>query len=281
MALVVTGCGSSSPSASSTTVGAARLLGIVPAPAGVVAGTTQGAETWVLAGSGSSKSLSLIDSAGAVTATVRVSVEADSMAESSSELVAVGEAGATSGKVVLYEGRTGNMVATVAVGAPVRALAFSASGRQLFVLGGTTSSTDVSIVDTATDSVTSTVSAPRDAVGLAADPSQPVVYTATADDVELVPMGSGSASALFPVGGPGTALAVSPQGTFLYVLKGPATVRNVAVVNLATESVVTVVPAAADSVAIALSGNGRKLYDFVGTPTIGNVQLESLPSGAY
>jgi serine/threonine-protein kinase len=255
---------------------------IIATPAGLVGGTSESpTRLWVLAGTPSAKALHLINpETGSVEATVQVSNQAESIAESSSNVIALGLAGPSSGAVQLYDGNTGDLITSIPIGAPSKAVAFGSDGT-LYVLNGSASSTSVTIIDTATKHVTGSIGAPLHAVGLAVDSTQNYVYTADGTKVDQLPLTKGQASASFPTTDPGISLALSSNGQFLYVLKGNTIVDNVGVLSTATESMIKVLSAAANSVSIALSRDGRTLYDFVGTPSTGNVQVISLPPGTY
>ena len=68
-------------------------------------------------------------------------------------------------------------------------------------------------------------------------------------------------------------IALSPDGSTLYVLKNADGTSNIADVNLATEAVRKVLPAPSHCVGLLVSTSGGQLYDLVGTPTYGNIQV--------
>ena len=80
----------------------------------------------------------------------------------------------------------------------------------------------------------------------------------------------------FPTGDSGRSLALSPDGSTLYVLKNGLTSANVAVVDLATESVRKVLPAPSNCLQVLVSANGNQLYQVVGSASYGNIQVISL-----
>jgi DNA-binding beta-propeller fold protein YncE len=94
--------------------------------------------------------------------------------------------------------------------------------------------------------------------------------------VSEIAVSTGQVATQFTVGHSGYSLALSPDGTVLYVLKGRGVVRNVAEVNLATEAVTRVLPAAADTREIVLAPSGTSLFDVVGTASYGNIQAYHL-----
>jgi DNA-binding beta-propeller fold protein YncE len=79
--------------------------------------------------------------------------------------------------------------------------------------------------------------------------------------------------ASFPVGNSGHSLALSPDGSTLYVLKNGSAPTNVAVVDLATQSVRKVLPAPSNCLQVLVSPSGNQLYQVVGTAGYGNIQV--------
>lgn len=185
----------------------------------------------------------------------------------------MGLATSHTGAVQLRNGTTGSLLSTVAVPAPVRAVAGGATGSDLYVLTATATAASVTELDTATDHVLGTVPLPLLAVAAVPDPAQSALWVLQPNGVvDQVAMSKGTITTQFSIGNSGRALALSPDGSTLYVLKGRGVVRNVAVVDLATESVSRVLPAPSDTVGLVLSPDGSTIYDLVGTATVGNIQ---------
>lgn len=271
------GCSASHNNRQPTTASAASPR-VVPAPAGVVAGTAgSSGRLWVLAGTSTVKALYEIDqSSGTIDKTVPVGSGANSAAWSPAGLIAVGISGPGTGAVYLYDAGSGSEVASIPVAGPVGALSFG-SPDSLYVLDGSAGAKGLSVIDTASHQVTVAINLPAGSVGVGVDPAQNVAYTLDGSSVDRIPLSKGQASASFADGGDGSSLSVAPDGQYLYVLKGKTGAQNVAVVSIATESVVRVLPAAADSVSVGVSSDGTTLYDFVGSPSFGNVQAITLP----
>ena len=285
--LGLAGIGVSACSSSSATAKArsqrrpVRVVGkVLTAPKGLFAASMPQPDgsVWVLSGTPVVRTLTNIDlSDGKKLAQVGVSNSASAVAESATGVVALGLATRTTGAVELLNGSTGAAQGSVAVGAPVRALAFGADGVTLYVLDANAASTSVTIVNTTTDKVVSSFGVAKDAVSLAPDPSQSAIWTVDRSGVvEETSLSSGKPVADFSLGNPGIAVAASPAGGVIYVLKGTPAGSNIAVVSTVTDSVKKLLPAAAGSVALAVSPVGQVLYDFVGTPAVGNVQEISL-----
>ena len=281
------GCGGGGPSAapavSPTQPHASDVSNIVPLPNGVIsAGAVQpNGMVWVLSGDTAVKTLSQISlSTKKPSQAVGVSADAQAVAQSSTGLLALGLGTATTGAVELLSGSSASITGTVAVGGPVRALAFGADGVTLYVLDSTATSASVSVINTSSDTVVSTIGVPADAVGLAPNPSQTSIWTVEqSGNVQQTLLQSAKPIQQLAVGAPGIAVALSPDGAALFVLKGNQAVSNIDVIGAATDNVQRVIGAAADSVGLVPSISGTTLYDVVGSPSVGNIQAISLAPG--
>jgi DNA-binding beta-propeller fold protein YncE len=151
-----------------------------------------------------------------------------------------------------------------------------ASGTSFYVLTSWPGSASVTIVAARTGAITGTVPVPQDTVSVAVTPQgRPAdIYVLERTGlVEEIATASGHIDQSFRVGTAGRALALSPDGDTLYVLKGTAAVSNVAVVSVATESVRRVLPAPSHCHGLLVSANGGQLYEVVGTASYGNIQV--------
>ena len=281
LALALTACGKGSGAA----INPAPELQpefIVPAPAGALSAAAPAANglMWVLAGNGSVQTLRQIDLR---TRTDQAAAPAPkgavAIAESATGLLGVGLATASTGALELCNGESASPLAAVAVGAPVRSVAAGDNGGEFYVLDGGVASASVTVVDGSGDQIQETVPVARNAVAAVPDPGQDALWVLQPNGVvDEVALAGGKITTQFTIGYSGRALALSPDGNTLYVLKGRGSIRNVAVVDLATEIVRRVLPAPADAVGLVLSPDGSTLYDFVGTPTAGNIQAFSVGS---
>jgi len=253
---------------------------MVPAPAGLESATAPASNgvLWSLAGVGRVRTLQAIDLAThSDEGIVAAPASATAIAETVTGLLGVGLGTATTGALQIRNGTTGALVATVAVGAPVRGVAVGDDGVSFYVLDGSATSTSVSVIDASTDKVEGTVPVPLASAAALPNPSQTALWVLQPNGlVDEVALAGGKLTTQFSIGHSGRALALSPGGSTLYVLKGRGSARNVAVVELATESVERVLPAPAGCVGIVLAPSGATLYDLVGTPTVGNIQAFSL-----
>jgi DNA-binding beta-propeller fold protein YncE len=132
----------------------------------------------------------------------------------------------------------------------------------------------VTVVDARDDQVRDVIPVPGNAVSVVADIQLATLYVLQPDgQVNALGIADGRVMARFPVGTSGLALALSPDGSTLYALKGTQTVANVAVVDVATESVRRVIPAPSHCRELLVSASGRQLYEGVGTTGYGNIQV--------
>jgi len=287
MATTLAACGGGTPAAlplpTSSPHASSDVSTIMPLPSGVIsAGQVQPNGTvWVLSGDPAVKTLSQVDlSTKKSSQSVGVSSDAQAVAQSSTGLLALGIGTSTTGAIQLLNGSSGAVTGTLAVGAPVRAVAFGADGVTLYVLDGTTTSASVTVVNTSTEKVVSTIGVPTDAIDVVPDPTQTSIWTVEqSGNVQQTSLQSAKPIQQFAIGAPGISLAIAPNGGTLYVLKGNQTISNVDVVSTGTDDIERVVGAAAGSVGLVPSINGATLYDLVGSPNVGNIQAISLTLG--
>jgi hypothetical protein len=287
VATTLAACGSVTPSATpdvaSSPQTASQVSTIVPLPRGVIsAGQVQPNGTvWVLSGDPVVKTLSQIDISSKKTSqSTGVSSDAEAVAQSSTGLIALGIGTSNTGAIQFLNGSSAAVTGTVAVGAPVRALAFGADGVTLYVLDGTTTSASVTVINTSTEKVVSTIGVPTDAIDVVPDPTQTSIWTVEqSGNVQQTSLQSTKPIQQFAIGEPGISLAIAPNGGILYVLKGNQEISNIDVVSTGTDDIERVVGAAASSVGLVPSISGATLYDLVGSPNVGNIQAISLASG--
>jgi hypothetical protein len=275
---------SATPSPTTTPHQASDVSTIVPLPSGVIsaAQVQPNGTAWVLSGDSAVKTLTQVDlSTKKSEQSVGVSSSAQAVAQSSTGLLALGLGTASAGAVEILNGTSASVTGTVAVGAPVRALAFGADGVTLYVLDGTTTTASVTVINTSTERVVSTIGVSADANGVAPDPTQTTIWTVEqSGNVQQTSLQSTKPIQQFALGAPGIALAIAPDSGTLYVLKGNQTASNIDIISTATDTVERVIGAAASSVGLVPSISGTTLYDVVGSPTLGNIQAIPLAPGA-
>jgi len=248
---------------------------IIAAPRSLLAAAGPQADgtIWAVAGS-SSVGLYEFDSAsGHELASASVSRGARSVAETSAGTVAVALGGAASGALELMGSTDKKARKTVSLPAPALQVVTASTGSDFYVLTAWPNSASVTIV-TDRGRIVGTVPAPKDAVALAADPRQRLLYVLQGNGiVDEIGLANGGIQSSFAVDGPGESIALSPDGSRLYVLKGTSTVSNIAVVDVATESIARVLPAPSNCVELLVSPSGQQLYEVVGSPDYGNIQV--------
>jgi hypothetical protein len=257
--------------------GAGKPTNVITAPAGLIAGTAPqpSGTLWVLAGGANTKTLHQLSVSASSTANpVPVSNSAVDVVESSSDLLGLGLATATTGALEFRNGSSGALVSSVPIGAPVSAVFPGADGATFYVLNGTAASKSVSVVSSLADKVTNTVAVPSDTVSIAVEPSQQRIFALeSTGTVREVAIAGGTVVGAFATGPSPVTLAISNDGSTLFVLKGTGEVDDVGVIDLATQHQLKALPAPAHTVDLQLSLDSTHLYDFVGTPTYGNVQV--------
>jgi DNA-binding beta-propeller fold protein YncE len=276
-AATLAGCGQAgqhdSPSAAS-----AVLLPehIVNAPKNLLAAAPPqaGGSMWMLAGPPSAGLFQFSVATGHASGSVSVSSSARSVAQSGTGMIGLATGTRRSGALELLRGTTPRPVRTVALPAPARQVV--AGGASFYVLTAWPGAASVTIVAARTGAITGTVPVPADTVSVAVTPQgRPAdIYVLERTGlVDEIATASGHIDDSFRVGTAGRALALSPDGDTLYVLKGTAAVSNVAVVSVATESVRRVLPAPSHCHGLLVSADGGQLYEVVGTASYGNIQV--------
>ena len=230
---------------------------------------------WALAGDAASKGLFDINLAnGSGIGSVSVSKAAKSVTESLSGVIGLALGASPAGALELINGSTGKVTATIPLGAPARDVTVGSGGATFYVLDGTAKSASVTIVNSQNGSVQGTVPMPLNTVSVAPDSLGVSLYALQPDGlVSQVAIAGGQIMTTFATGAGARSIALSPDGSTLYVLRNAGQDDSVAVVNVATESVRRVLPAPADSRQVLVSADGNELYQLVGTSSYGNIQV--------
>jgi hypothetical protein len=275
LAVTVAACGSSSPRAKAVPLKPSRILA---APAGLMAGggpQTDGT-MWLIAGLVNAKTLQQINLVtDKVEQIVPIGLDADSLVESSTEILAIGY---STGSVEFRNGSSGALLSTTTVGAPVKAIAVGSNGTTFFVLNGTSTSTSVTELSANGAAEPPSIGVSLGTIALAVATNGGKLYllqsSGSVIDVPLSVTGAeSSASATFFVGPAPVQMALSGDGSTLFVLKGTGTNMNVSVVDVGTERQTGVLPAPANSVGVLASLDSSDIYVLVGTQTAGNIQV--------
>jgi hypothetical protein len=231
---------------------------------------------WALAGDAASKGLfdiSLANGAGA--GSISVSSAARSVTESLAGVVGLALGTGRTGALEMLNGSTGKVIRTIPLGAPARDVVVASDGTTFYVLDGNAKSASVTVVNSRNGDGQGTVPVPLNTVSIAPDAQGSSFYALQPDGtVSQVAVVGGKIMASFTTGPGGRSLALSPDGTTLYVLKDASkSAANVAAVDLATDSVQQTLPAPASSLQVLVSADGTQLYQLVGTPAYGNIQV--------
>lgn len=215
---------------------------------------------------------------GQVLSVVGVEASATDVAESESGTLALGTGTGSVGAVDLRQTSNAALLGTIPVSGPVVRIAASQGGDRFFSLQESDGQASVDIIAVRTRSVVASIAVPAGTIDV----------TPTADGsgfwvllpggiVEQFASNSPRPLTMFGTGQTGSALALSPDGQTLYVLRSSATRANVAVVRLATQSVRVVLPAPAASVDIVVSLDGSRFYAAASPAGSSNVQAFNLP----
>ncbi len=279
-AIAIAACsasGTSATSPGSTDVSAGiRPEHIVQAPKDILASAVPqpNGTMWVLAGSAESRGLFDLDpTSGKVVGSISVTSAARSVAQTATGVIGLALGTDRAGALELLDSRTAKVIRTVPLSAPAREVVVASDGTTFYVLTGWGSSSSVTVVDSQDGRVQGTVPVPLQAVSVAPDIQQTTLFVLQRDGrVSQISIAGGKVAATFVVGDSGQSLAMSPDGTALYVLKDTDAGANVAVVDVATESVRRVLPAPANCLEVLVSASGSQLYEVVGTAGYGNIQ---------
>jgi DNA-binding beta-propeller fold protein YncE len=253
---------------------------VYSAPAGLLAGAQPqiNASMWLLASSSGAVTLQrLLLTTDRIVTVVPESAGADSVAQSPSGIVGVAVGSGGAGALELRNAG-GALIATVPVGAPARDVFAGAGGSTFYVLNGSPRSVSVTLVDIRTRRALVTVPVPLDTVAIATDPSETDIFALEAGgNVDEILIGSGGVIGTFSVGaGQPRQLAVSPDGSRLYVLRRDGVQADVAIVPIGLHRVMRALTAPDGAVDIALSLDGADIYGIVGSMAYGSV--EQFPS---
>jgi hypothetical protein len=257
--------------------GSALPNGIVPAPAGIIGGSLvgKGQNAWVLTNTGTASNAQLLSvTTGKVTEIIPTSINSTSIAFGGMNMIAVGAGTTTSGFVSFYNVSTKVEMGVIATAGPVSAVCPVPNSKNFYAMISTPTSKAVQILNPSLMRLESfSLPLPSDAVSFVASADGgSIVVLKTGGKVTYISTTTGQVTQTFQVGADPVAVAVNPDATRLYVLKGVETL-NVAVIDTSTEAVLRAMAAPRNTHSIAVTSDGTSLIDFVGTPTIGNIQV--------
>ncbi|HUZ52274.1 MAG TPA: hypothetical protein VMU94_07070 [Streptosporangiaceae bacterium] len=279
--LAAASCGGGGSASSSGQIRAAqaRLLPrrIIRAPKYIVSAAQPQSNgiIWALAGNKSAGLYEIDPASDRVTGSMSVSGAARSLAESSPGILGLALGTKTSGALELLDGRTSKPIRTVPLAAPARYVTVGSDGTTFYVLAGWARSASVTLVDSQNGKVRGVVAVPADTVSVAPDIQQTDLYVLERDGpISEISISGGTPPSRFSIGHDrGRSLALSPDGSTLYVLKGTDAVASISVVNVATQSVRRVLPAPSHCRQVMVSASGNQLYEVAGARRYGNIQI--------
>ena len=119
---------------------------------------------------------------------------------------------------------------------------------------------DVSMINTASNTVTATFAVGSGPFGVAISPDGRYAYVTdrSSDAVSVINTASNRVTATIPVGIFPTCVAVSPDGRYAYVTN--ATTNTVSVIDTATDTVTATIPAGSGAFSVAFAPDSRHAY---------------------
>ncbi|MCB0933171.1 MAG: beta-propeller fold lactonase family protein [Mycobacterium sp.] len=151
------------------------------------------------------------------------------------------------------------VTAVVNAGAsPQHGLAFSPDGATAYVTNQ--SDGTVTVIDTATNTVRTTINTGGEPTGIAVSPDGAAVYVASrGGSVSVIDTATGADKTLAVVGrGRQSGVAVSPDGSTVYVVNSAE--RTLSVIDAATGNITADVMVGDEPVGVAVTRNGRTVY---------------------
>jgi YVTN family beta-propeller protein len=150
------------------------------------------------------------------------------------------------------------------------ACAFSSLHAQTVAYVANSDSTNVSVIDTASNTVTATIPVGAVPAGIAFSPDGAIAYVTSEEDgtISVINTATNTVTATITLGGSPRFLAITPDGNTLYVpcgagIGGPPP-ESVQVVSTATNSVTAVIPLVPlgqfEAVAAAITPDGKHAY---------------------
>ncbi|WP_292381693.1 PKD domain-containing protein [Methanosarcina sp. UBA289] len=136
----------------------------------------------------------------------------------------------------------------------------SIAGASPFAYITNAESDDISVIDTATNKVTATISVGSNPIGVVIDPNGTKIYVVNAysNDVSIIDTATNKITATVPVGSYPQGVAVSPNGKKVYVVNRNS--KNVSVIDTGANTVVSTLNTGKYPEGVAVSPDGKKIY---------------------
>jgi hypothetical protein len=223
---------------------------------------------WILSGNGHKRDITQVNvDTHKVLGGEPVNRYADSIALSSNDATVA--LGTTKGKYpaeVWYSALTGRYSNSAPSPSPVYQVATNTGGYTIYALRGTVSQKSVFALGTA-NQLGLNYPLPVNAVAMAPTPApNGMLILQPSGEVGHLNLRGGVYINQFATGLPASAMALSPDGTTLYVLRAAssgATLSTIAEVNVASGSVLKTLTVHGDCVSIAVSSDGHTLYEAI------------------
>lgn len=177
------------------------------------------------------------------------------LAVSPHDVVYVGRADA--GALTRFDGSSQTETGTVSVGSVPTGIAFNASGTKAYVTNQL--SNDVGEVDVATNVQTRTIAVPGNPFQVVVSPDEKRIYVTTnADEVYAIDVATGGVIGQSTTGATANGLAISADGSMLYVSTRAA--GSVLEVNTATMTTLRTFTPGGTTQAVVIARDGSELY---------------------
>jgi YVTN family beta-propeller protein len=115
----------------------------------------------------------------------------------------------------------------------------------------------VSVINTATNTVTATIPVGTNPIDLAITPNGAYVYT-TGVYVAVINTATNTVTATIPIGSQAWDIAITPNGAYAYVANYAS--GTISVINTATNTVTATIPVEVDPIGVAITPNGAYAY---------------------
>jgi YVTN family beta-propeller protein len=172
--------------------------------------------------------------------------------------------------VSVIDAATNTVIATIPVGIMPDGVAVSPDGTKVYVTNWNCSydpismspspyiNGTVSVIDTATDTVTATVPVGNWPWGIGVSPDGTRIYVTNFNNetISAIDAATNTVTATIPLDGTPKGVAVNPAGTTLYVTIG----NNVSVINVQTKTVIANVTVGTYPTDVALTPDGTRIY---------------------
>jgi hypothetical protein len=222
---------------------------------------------WVLTGTAAKKTMFQVNvNTGKSVGSEGVSPHTDGIALSpNNATLALATTGGAYPAVVWYSALTGRFANASRQPAPVTGVATNTSGNVLYALRGSAGVPSVFALGTS-NGLGYTFAIPVGTVDIAQTPQGSLLVLGSSGIVGTLALPKGSYTNGFTTGAPAQDMALSPDGSTLFVLRsrrGTGAVGSIAEVDVAAGTVVETIPVSNNCVDIVLSADGHTLFEAI------------------